>query len=120
MAEILVGMSIVAVYYDSLDISGSIRAFEVFGRRTDLPELFFLDMLGFMASYEATGENSLIDALVATSLAESNSNAKKAISQGAVTVNNTKILDLKAKLPAQEWLMLGIGKSKRVIVRQSV
>lgn len=54
----------------------------------------------------------LVKLLVATGLAESNSDARRLISQGGVTVDGTRLHDVDAVVPVHSGLVVRVGRRR--------
>lgn len=88
--------------------------------------VFFQAMSGFMRTFvfeesELLPGQSLTAVMLETGLFESMGEARRGIQGNSVTVNNIKIADAKhvitlASCVCDNWIMLGRGKSERVLL----
>lgn len=103
-------------------VGACIDYFEAWAReRRPLDEAFFHHMAGFMhAWWRPLAPAGLLQLLVDGGLADSLSTARRKVKEGSVTVNGARVADDRhtvqpADLVAGRWLLLGKGKSDRVI-----
>ena len=87
----------------------------LFSRETDFSD-FSEDELTEFAAYlpVVSRETELVDALVGTGLAESKKKAREFISQGAISINGTKVT---SEMPVNQTAIIKKGKNKFVIVK---
>ncbi len=63
------------------------------------------------------GKARVVKLLVLLGLAESNSEARRLISQGGVTVNGTRVHDIDAEVPVQDGLIVQVGRRRFAKIR---
>ena len=72
---------------------------------------------GEMLVKEATGAQTVVDAMVAAGVCKSKGEARRLIEQGGVSVNDEKVTDANMPVPAEEFVL---QKGKKVRVKISV
>ncbi len=102
-AKVALAKEIVAKYHSAKAADEAEKEFEMVfakgARPTDIPE-------------HKTKTASIVDAIVEAELAPSKSEARRLISQGAVSVNDEKLSDINAKFAKSGEYVLKVGKRK--------
>ena len=104
------GRAIVEMWHGADAARAAEAAFERVFVDKDLPEE--IPEAAISADDAPGGQMRLIKLLVVTGLAESNSEARRLISQGGVTVDGTRLHDVDATVPVRSGLVVRVGRRR--------
>ena len=105
---------LVRLYYNPEAAAKAEEEFDRIFIQKDLPD----EVQEFRLNVQ-NGESTVLNALTATHLASSKSEARRLIEQGGVSVDGVKVTDFNAALPAKGEFILKVGKRKFLkIIRQ--
>ena len=105
---------LVRLYYNPEVAAKAEEEFDRIFIQKDLPD----EVQEFRLNVQ-NGESTVLNALTATHLASSKSEARRLIEQGGVSVDGVKVTDFNAALPAKGEFILKVGKRKFLkIIRQ--
>ncbi len=105
---------LVRLYYNPETAAKAEEEFDRIFIQKDLPD----EVQEFRLNVQ-NGESTVLNALTATQLASSKSEARRLIEQGGVSVDGVKVTDFNAALPAKGEFILKVGKRKFLkIIRQ--
>ena len=105
---------LVRLYYNPEAAAKAEEEFDRIFIQKDLPD----EVQEFRLNLQ-NGESTVLNALTATQLASSKSEARRLVEQGGVSVDGVKVTDCNAALPAKGEFILKVGKRKFLkIIRQ--